>query len=343
MKKVLTLISGLVISAALWAQSPDSISYQTVIRDAGNAIFSSGTVGMQISVLQGSASGSSVYTETHTLTTNINGLVSLEIGSGTTTDDFSTIDWSAGPYFIKTETDPTGGTTYTVTGTSQLMSVPYALHAKTAVNAINDQVNDADFDPTNEIELPLGGLEGQVLTINAGTPQWVTTTDPASNIQDSLNLGVTPCQLTAMGFPVDSLYGKTWAGGLIFYFDNVSCTGLVSAPSDQSSNADWGCELSFAGTSHQGDGGCSDAGSANFICNNLTLNTFSDWYLPNITELDLMYKHLHLRGFGGFANNVYWSSSEFDSLDGWAQYFNVPLQYKVYKINMIYVRAVRAF
>ena len=64
-----------------------------------------------------------MYTETQTVTTNTNGLVSLEIGMGYTSDDFNAIDWSAGPYFIKTETDPTGGSSYTITGTSQLMSV----------------------------------------------------------------------------------------------------------------------------------------------------------------------------------------------------------------------------
>jgi len=88
---------------------------------------------MQISILQGSTSGTAIYKETQTPTTNVNGLVSLEIGDGTVvSDDFSTIDWANGSYFIKTDTDPAGGTNYTITGTSQLLSVPYALHAKTA-------------------------------------------------------------------------------------------------------------------------------------------------------------------------------------------------------------------
>ncbi|MFT6843268.1 MAG: hypothetical protein ACJASR_002044, partial [Psychroserpens sp.] len=74
-----------------------------------------------------------VYVETQTPTTNVNGLVSLEIGTGIViSGDFTTIDWSTDSYFIKTETDPAGGTTYTITGTSQLMSVPFALYAKTS-------------------------------------------------------------------------------------------------------------------------------------------------------------------------------------------------------------------
>jgi uncharacterized protein (TIGR02145 family) len=88
---------------------------------------------MQISILQGSASGTAVYVETQSPTTNANGLVSLEIGVGTVVSgDFTTIDWANGTYFIKTETDPAGGTNYTIAGVSQLLSVPYALHAKTA-------------------------------------------------------------------------------------------------------------------------------------------------------------------------------------------------------------------
>jgi uncharacterized protein (TIGR02145 family) len=92
---------------------------------------------MQISLLQGTASGTAVYVETQTATTNANGLVSIEIGTGTaTTGTFSEIDWATGPYFIKTEIDPAGGGNYTITGTQQVMSVPYALYAKTAENGI---------------------------------------------------------------------------------------------------------------------------------------------------------------------------------------------------------------
>lgn len=133
MKRIFTILAVVLLTATLWAQSPpQKMSYQAVIRNTGDALVANTQVGMQISIRQTTPDGTAVYTETQTPTTNANGLVSLEIGTGTTSDDFSLIDWSAGPYYIKTETDPDGGTDYTITGTSQLLSVPYALYAETA-------------------------------------------------------------------------------------------------------------------------------------------------------------------------------------------------------------------
>ena len=142
MRKLFTTIPIMLMVVSVFlprqasAQAPEKISYQAVIRDANDNLITDTEIGMQISILQGTTDGAAVYVETQTPTTNANGLVSIEIGTGTTTDDFSTIDWANGPYFIKTETDPTGGTTYTIIGVSQLLSVPYALHAKTAENTV---------------------------------------------------------------------------------------------------------------------------------------------------------------------------------------------------------------
>jgi len=106
------------------AQSPHKMSYQAVIRNISNQLITNHAVGMKISILQGSSTGTPVYVETRTTSTNANGLVNIEIGGGL---GFDTINWSNGPYFIKTETDPTGGAVYTITGTSEFLSVPYAL------------------------------------------------------------------------------------------------------------------------------------------------------------------------------------------------------------------------
>lgn len=134
--KVLFIVTltNLFFITSVFGQSPNSMSYQAVVRDQNNNLITNKGVGIKTSILQGSVSGSEVYVEIYNpnATTNANGLVSLEIGTGIPlTGSLSTIDWSSGPYFIKIETDPTGGTDYTITGTSQLLSVPYALHAKT--------------------------------------------------------------------------------------------------------------------------------------------------------------------------------------------------------------------
>jgi uncharacterized protein (TIGR02145 family) len=130
MNKIYTFISALLVSATLWAQAPQKFSYQAMVRGANNELVANKTVGMKISLLQTSETGNTVYEETQTPTSNTNGMVSIAIGGGTkVSGDFATIDWANGPYFIKTETDPAGGTNYSLISTNQLLSVPYALYA----------------------------------------------------------------------------------------------------------------------------------------------------------------------------------------------------------------------
>jgi hypothetical protein len=131
MKSFRILLLSFFVSSVVFAQTPQKMNFQAVVRNSANDLVSSQPVSIRISLLQGSASGNPVYVENHTVSTNINGLATLEIGNGTVqSGDFTTIDWSAGPYFLKTETDPTGGNSYTVTGVSQFLSVPYALFAE---------------------------------------------------------------------------------------------------------------------------------------------------------------------------------------------------------------------
>ena len=127
------LIIFSLVNGILFSQVPQKMSYQAVIRNSSNQLVANHAVGMRISMLQGSATGAVVYKETQNPITNANGLISIEIGSGTiVTGTFAAINWANGPYFIQTETDPTGGTNYTIVGTSQLLSVPYALYAEKA-------------------------------------------------------------------------------------------------------------------------------------------------------------------------------------------------------------------
>jgi len=130
MKKLFAILFTAMLSVAVYAQAPQKMSYQAVIRNQANVLVTNTLTSMRISILQGSAAGLPVYVETQKPTTNANGLASFSIGSGTlVSGNFATINWAAGPYFIKTETDPAAGINYTIAGTSQLMSVPYALFA----------------------------------------------------------------------------------------------------------------------------------------------------------------------------------------------------------------------
>lgn len=127
------------------AQAPQKFSYQAVLRNINNTLISSTPVSMKISVLQGTSNGLAVYVETQNVISNANGLVTLEIGAGTVVSGtFTAINWATGPYFIKTETDPNGGSVYSITGTRQLISVPYALYsANAAAGSFNHHIGEA--------------------------------------------------------------------------------------------------------------------------------------------------------------------------------------------------------
>lgn len=168
MRKLYTLLTAIIITSSAFAQAPEKMSYQAVVRDGSDALVSSTSVGMQISILQGTSSGTAIYVETQTPMSNANGLVSIEIGGGTLVSGaFSTIDWANGPYFVKMETDPTGGTTYTITGTSQLLSVPFALHAK---NTDSWSVNGDSTFTFNNVGIG-SSSPSSALTIDGTSPE----------------------------------------------------------------------------------------------------------------------------------------------------------------------------
>ena len=191
MNKFYTFIAALVVSVTLWAQAPQKFSYQAVVRGTNNALISNKQIGMKISLLQTSETGNAVYEETHTPTSNANGLVCVAIGGGTkVSGDFATINWSNGPYFVKTETDPAGGTSYSLTTTSQLLSVPYALFA-----ANSQQGPKGDTGAQGPIGLtgPQGaqGPQGQTGVTGATGTNGTNGANGLSAYQVWLNLGNT--------------------------------------------------------------------------------------------------------------------------------------------------------
>ena len=130
-KPILLAIICMLISMSLFGQAPEKMSYQAVVRNANGDLIKDQDVGMQISILQGGANGAAVYVETQMPRSNVNGLVKIQIGEGSIVSGvFADIDWGSDVFYISAEIDPTGGFDYTVSGTSQLMSVPYALYAK---------------------------------------------------------------------------------------------------------------------------------------------------------------------------------------------------------------------
>ena len=130
----------------LFAQAPEKFNYQAVVRNSSNQLMANANVGVRVSILQGGASGSAVYVETQTVTTNANGLMVLSIGDGSVQQgSFANIDWANGPFFLKTETDPNGGSNYSVTSSQQLMSVPYALYAKAAGDLVASDCGDVSL------------------------------------------------------------------------------------------------------------------------------------------------------------------------------------------------------
>ncbi|CAH8292889.1 hypothetical protein EV196_10399 [Mariniflexile fucanivorans] len=135
MKYIVTFILFVAVTVSISAQTPEKISYQAIIRATDNSLVVNSNVSIKIIIHQGTITGTTVYQETHNATTNAGGLVSLIIGNGSSLiGNFSQINWAQSSYFIETQVDVTGGTNYNVIGASQLLSVPYALHAKTATS-----------------------------------------------------------------------------------------------------------------------------------------------------------------------------------------------------------------
>jgi hypothetical protein len=162
MKRIFFFIILVFLGAALSAQTPSSFRYQAVARNNSGNVLVNQNVSFRISILIGSAAGATAYSETHSgKTTNAFGLVELEIGKGMPVNGtFSAINWGSNSYFVKVEMDPAGGTSYQTLSTSQLLSVPYALYAKTVETGDNwgsQSVNsNASITGNGTVSTPLG-------------------------------------------------------------------------------------------------------------------------------------------------------------------------------------------
>jgi len=167
-------------SSNVFGQVPEKMSYQAVVRNGSNELIVNKEIGVQILITQGIFPPVTVYSETHIATTNSNGLLTLQLGGGKlVSGNFSTIKWENGNVSVSANYDLSGGTNYTLLSSSQLLSVPYALYAKTAGNATGG-TTCPDGTTVGEIKYWDGtswitvapSLDGMSLTLVNGIPVW---------------------------------------------------------------------------------------------------------------------------------------------------------------------------
>ena len=229
-KSIILTLANLLIITSIFAQTPQKMSYQAVVRDSASALVVNSQVGMRISILQSSASGTVVYTETQTPATNANGLVSIEIGGGAA---FGLINWANGPYFIKTETDPTGGTSYNISGVSQLLNVPYALHAKTAetvANGFSHYVGELFGGGIIFSVWKVGGVEHGLIAalanVNTGNHPWTTPAYISTRVPDMAATSYIDGLTNTNAIVAQAGPGTTYAAGLCHAYSAAGDGGL---------------------------------------------------------------------------------------------------------------------
>lgn len=181
MKHLITFLVVVLVTTNIFSQAPEKMSFQAIVRDQNGNLKTNATIGVQLLITNDVGFfPQTVYSETHTAISNSNGLITLEIGGGTVVSgNFSTIDWGNGSYSIKTNYDLTGGANYSLLGTSKLLSVPYALYAKTAGNATSGSdlpvattVGQMMYWNGTDWLLINPSTDGKVLTLENGIPVW---------------------------------------------------------------------------------------------------------------------------------------------------------------------------
>jgi len=319
MKKLITnIIILIIIITGLpgLSQVPGGMKYQAIARDASGSVLANTDVIFNISINQGSAEGVTVYYETHNAVTNETGLVTLVIGEGVTVDDFSAIDWSSGPYFLSVEIN---GITM---GTSQLLSVPYALLAKEAENVFGGDYNDLTNKPDLSVYIQSEAdpmFDASVAKgITAGdTAKWNEAYNNQSNSGITYKAGpginITDDIISTDVPDSDKPVPVKFQGGIIYvhpYFIN---------------SAVWGESNLLITTFSETDGETNtekiaavqvNNSYAAKKCSDLVDFGYDDWYLPSRYEIDAIYKQSFLLKNINYSSH-YWSSTEFNKDMAW--------------------------
>jgi hypothetical protein len=226
MKAIVFLILCCIGWLNMMAQVPQAFKYQAVVRDYSGVVMADKAVSFKISILSGSAAGTAVYSETHSgKSTNSFGLVDLEIGKGTpASGNFTSIPWYTGTYFVKVELDPAGGSVYQPLGTSQLLSVPYALQAKAVEQISTDATLTGAGNPASPLKIASqSAASGQILRYNGLT--WTPSENKAGGLilpyADSATVGAiqTVMKITC--------YGDTWSSAFTGKSKSTNGTGVI--------------------------------------------------------------------------------------------------------------------
>lgn len=290
----LLTVSLILPPAECRAQTPQKMSYQTSVRNSAGAIVAGSAVGIRISILQGSMNGTVVYEETHTATTNANGSASLEIGGGTVvTGTFANINWASGLYFLKTETDPSGGTNYTIAGTSQLLSVPYAIHAKTVeiekqtLSFANDSLS---ISGGNKIGIPVKtfvekqtlSFANDSLSISGGNKIGI----PAKVFVEKQTLSFANDSLSISGGNKIVLPKANSNNSSVPQYSQAQIDALTATPGMLVFNTDYKIMQFYDGTSWNGNQGSGCVPQANYAEADINIGGVSLSYLLNANNPD---------------------------------------------------------
>jgi hypothetical protein len=222
MKNTIFTFAAIFLSTLfLRGQAPGLVSYQTIIRNTDNELISNKVVGIRISILKDNPNGIPVYQERHYVQTNLNGLAYLVIGGGTPIKGkFSDIDWSIGPYYIQSETDINGGQDYKIAVFTQILSVPYAIHAKSAETLLG-KINEVDPQFNASIAKGITAVDTAIWNKKSGGNGTGIETDPYFN--NSVAKGITAIDTANWNKKVsgsgtsnilDSIYNNSVAKGI---------------------------------------------------------------------------------------------------------------------------------
>lgn len=237
MKKYINTFIFLMCAFAAFAQAPQKFNYQAVARNAQGAPLVNQLVTIRASILAGSPSGNTVYSEIHSATTGSSGLFTLSIGGGVIlSGTFSNIDWKSGEKYLMVEMDPTGNSNFTLVGTTQLLSVPYAIFAEqtnlesgTGISINNNVIqNTGDLDSANELQnLSLNGNTLQISNGNSVMLPSVPSYTGGQGIQISGNTITNAGDLSIS----NELQSLSLNGNTLSLSQNGGAVTLPSAPS----------------------------------------------------------------------------------------------------------------